>query len=223
MSQFRHEILQAILRGRIIAILRGLPAGQALALSRVLVEEGISAIEVTMNTPGALDLIGALKREFGAEIVLGAGTVLDGTSAVQAILAGAEFLVSPNFRLEVVQAAHRHGKPAIPGAMTPDEISRAAEGGADLVKVFPAASLTPKYFGELRGPLSHIALVPTGGITAENARDFLDQGAVALGVGGALTSRSLIEADRWEELRALARELRRQVDRSPGVEYAAHR
>lgn len=202
---FRHEILDRIVHGRIVAIVRKLTPEDTLTLARILVDEGISAVEITLNSPAALEGIAGLRRQAGGAAVVGAGTVLDGASAVQAILAGADFLVSPNLRADVIQAAHRHGKPVFPGAMTPTEIAAAAEAGADMIKVFPAGTLGPGFFKDLSGPLGHLPLMATGGIGPDNARDFIAQGVAALGVGGSLTKAELVRAGKWDEIRGVAR------------------
>lgn len=214
-SLYRFEILERILRVGVVGIFRDLDTAQSLALAEQLVAERITAIEVTLNSPGALETIAALRRDLTDEVVVGAGTVLDGAAATQAILAGAQFIVSPNLRIDVLRATHNYGKVAIPGAMTPGEIAAACAQGADLVKVFPAATLGAAYFRDLRAPLNHVPLMATGGIDAKNAADFVAAGAVALGVGGALTRRELIETQRWQEIRAIARQIRQATEGRP--------
>jgi len=219
-SLYRFEILERILRVGIVGIFRDLDTAQSLALAKQLVAERITAIEVTLNSPGALETIAALRRDLTDEVLVGAGTVLDGAAATQAILAGAQFIVSPNLRIDVLRATNNYGKVAIPGAMTPGEIAAACEEGADLVKVFPAATLGPAYFRDLRAPLNHVPLMATGGIDAENAADFVAAGAVALGVGGARTRRELAETQRWQEIRAVARQIRHATEGRPAYNPA---
>jgi 2-dehydro-3-deoxyphosphogluconate aldolase/(4S)-4-hydroxy-2-oxoglutarate aldolase len=186
----KREIMDALLDGGVIAVIR---LDDEMDLSRVMEavqKGGIRAIEVTLTTPGALRAIETAAAGRGEDPLLGAGTILDAATARQAILAGAQFVVSPTVELDVIETARRYGKVAVCGAMTPTEILAAYEAGADFVKVFPANVLGPEYLRAIRGPLPQVPLVPTGGVTADNARDFIRAGAAILCVGG-----WLVEAD----------------------------
>jgi 2-dehydro-3-deoxyphosphogluconate aldolase/(4S)-4-hydroxy-2-oxoglutarate aldolase len=153
-----------------------------------------------MDTPGAAQILGSLRLEVPSNALLGAGTVTDIARAQAALAAGASFIVTPNLSLDVIRFAHDHGLPIIPGAMTPTEIFNAAAAGADYVKVFPASALGPSYFRELRGPFAEIPLIATGGVTLENAREFIRFGVDALGIGSSLLPRSNAGFSRCAEI-----------------------
>jgi 2-dehydro-3-deoxyphosphogluconate aldolase/(4S)-4-hydroxy-2-oxoglutarate aldolase len=176
-----------------------------------LVEGGIRAVEVTMTTQGALEALAAQGPSLGDAVVLGAGSVLDGETARLAIAAGVRFVVGPILCPEVVRVCHRYDVVAIPGGYTPTEIAAAWEAGADLVKVFPASGLGPGYLRELRGPLPHLRLMPTGGVTLDNAGDFIAAGAVVVGVGGALVDRGSVERGDYAAITERARRLAASV------------
>lgn len=171
--------------GRIIAIVRGHGPAAVERIVDGLVAGGVTTIEVTLDSPDALQSLEALAGRDG--VTAGAGTVLDLASARAAVSAGARFLVAPHVSTTVVQALAADGVPMLPGALTPTEIVAAWEAGAAAVKLFPAWPLGVPYLAALRGPLAHIPLVPTGGIDASNAAAVLAAGAVAVGVGGWLT------------------------------------
>jgi 2-dehydro-3-deoxyphosphogluconate aldolase/(4S)-4-hydroxy-2-oxoglutarate aldolase len=172
---------------------------------------GVRAIEVTLTMPGALEAVAALAASAGGRILLGAGTVLDAETARATIAAGVRFVVSPIFSAAVVETCHRYGVLAMPGGYTPTEILNAAQSGADLVKVFPAGQLGPAYLKDLRAPLPQLRLVPTGGVTAENAGAFLAAGAVAVGVGGALVDRKAVARGDYGHLIEEARRIKQAV------------
>ncbi|MFD1066879.1 bifunctional 4-hydroxy-2-oxoglutarate aldolase/2-dehydro-3-deoxy-phosphogluconate aldolase [Oceanobacillus locisalsi] len=179
--------LETIYHHKIIAIIRGAKKEDLLQIGAALKEGGVRLIEVTLNSPGAIEGIQQLKETFGAEMKVGAGTVLDPESAKAAIDAGADFILSPTVSKETIKITKRYGKVSIPGAFTPTEILTAYETGADLVKVFPA-SIGAGYIKDIRGPLSHIPLVPTGGVDENNISDFQKAGAVAFGIGSSLVN-----------------------------------
>lgn len=182
-------MLNKLLDERIVAIIRGVTGEGFDGLIDTLVESGIHIMEVTVDTPGVYEKIERIKTQYSDQVAIGAGTVLDSETALLAISAGAEFLVSPSLHLDVIKTAKRYGKTVLPGCMTPTEIVQAYEAGADAIKVFPASVVGPRYFRELSGPLGHIPLLPTGGVNLDNARDYLDAGAVAVGLGSALVGR----------------------------------
>jgi 2-dehydro-3-deoxyphosphogluconate aldolase/(4S)-4-hydroxy-2-oxoglutarate aldolase len=156
---------------------------------------GVVALEVTMTVPGAIRLIEAIAPTLPPTFVLGAGTILDPETARAAILAGARFIVGPVLNPAVIALCHRYDVAVMPGCFTPTEILAAWEAGADVVKVFPATALGPGYFKDLKGPLPQIRLMPTGGVSLENAGDWIKAGAVAIGAGTALIDRSAVERD----------------------------
>src|ERR1700733_11370319 len=165
-----------------------------------LFQAGIRLVEITMDTVGAVDILESLRSRVPSDALLGAGTVTDVARAEAALAAGATFIVTPNLNLDVIRIAREHGVAIMPGAMTPSEIWNAAAAGADYVKVFPASTLGPGFFREIRGPFAEIPLMATGGINLENARDFIAFGVDALGVGGALIPKANDEFERCGEV-----------------------
>lgn len=200
----RREIVEAIEREGIVAVIRIKEPAKLRAVVDAIAEGGVRALEVTMTVPGAVDLIRELAPSLPAGFVLGAGTVLDADTARDVIEAGARFVVSPVFRSSVIQACHTRGAPAMPGCFSPTEILDAWDAGADIVKVFPATALGPGYVKDLRGPLPQVKLMPTGGVTLDNAGDWIRAGAVAVGVGTALLDAKAIAAGDYRTLRANA-------------------
>lgn len=182
-------LINKLLDERIVAIIRGMTGEGFNGLIATLLENDIRIMEVTVDTPSVYEKIQQIKTQYGDQVVIGAGTVLDSETARLAISAGAEFLVSPSLNLDVIKTAKRYGKMVLPGCMTPTEIVQAYEAGADAIKVFPASVVGPEYFRELSGPLGHIPLLPTGGVNLDNAHDYLDAGAVAIGLGSSLVGR----------------------------------
>ena len=170
----------------IVAVIRGVPAERVPDVARALRNGGVRTLEVTVGTPKAMALIERLADELGSDVLVGAGTVLDAETARAAILSGARFIFSPTVHAPTIAATKRYGVVSIPGAMTPTEIVNAYECGADLIKVFPAGVLGPQFFRDVRGPLPHIPLMPTGGVDASNIAAYVQAGAVAFGVGGGL-------------------------------------
>lgn len=180
---------------KIAAIIRGATPTNILPIANALKEGGISIIEITMETPGALKALETLSLADDAEIVAGAGTVLDSETARAAIMSGAKFIFSPTVSPNTIQTTKRYGAISIPGAYTPTEILTAYEYGADLIKVFPASTLGTNYFKQIAGPLPHIPLMATGGIDDTNLLDYLKSGAVAVGIGSSLVNTKM----EWNE------------------------
>ncbi|MGB9757724.1 MAG: bifunctional 4-hydroxy-2-oxoglutarate aldolase/2-dehydro-3-deoxy-phosphogluconate aldolase [Candidatus Bipolaricaulaceae bacterium] len=205
--------VEEIKRTGAIGIIRIQTEEDLLAIASALHQGGLTCIEITMNTPGALRAIESTADRL-PKVVMGAGTVLDGITAREAILAGARFLVTPTVKLDVLEVAHRYGVPAIIGAMTPTEILTAWEAGATMVKVFPASVLGPKYLQEIHGPLPQIPLVPTGGITAETAPEFIKAGAVAVCAGSWLVDKKAVAEGRYELITERARQLLEAVEKA---------
>jgi 2-dehydro-3-deoxyphosphogluconate aldolase / (4S)-4-hydroxy-2-oxoglutarate aldolase len=184
---YRWEVLTRIAQERVVAVIRSGSAGEATAVGHSLAQGGVRVLEVALTTRGAVDAIATLARELDGDCLLGAGTVLDESSATSAIRAGARFLVTPGLAPDVLRTGGRYGIPTLPGAASTTEVLAAMEAGAEMVKLFPAAALGVDYVRALRPVLPNAALVPTGGVSAANAREWLDAGAVAVGVGGSLT------------------------------------
>lgn len=197
---------EEIKRTGVIGIIRVQTPGNLIKIAEALYAGGLTCVEITMNTPGALRFLESA-RERLPNVVLGAGTVLDGFTAREAILAGAQFLVTPTLELDVLEVAHRYSTPTIIGAMTPTEILTAWEAGATMVKIFPASVLGPRYLQEIRGPLPQIPLIPTGGITADNAPEFIRAGALAVCAGSWLVDKKALMEAQYDVLTERARKL----------------
>ena len=200
----RQSITDAIEREGIVAVIRIKEPEKLRAVIDAIADGGVRALEVTMTVPGAVELIRHLAPALPAGFVFGAGTVLDADTAARVIDAGAQFVVSPVFRQSVIEACHARGVPAMPGCFSPTEILDAWDAGADIVKVFPATALGPGFFKDVRGPLPQVKLMPTGGVTLDNAGDWIRAGAVAVGVGTALLDAKAIAAGEYAVLRANA-------------------
>ena len=202
----RSAVLSLLTDPGIIAVVRTPMAVHVLPIAEALRAGGVVAVEVTLTVAGALDAIRQASRALGSRGLVGAGTVLDAKSCRAAIEAGAEFIVSPITRAEIVTAAHDADRPAMLGAYTPTEAQAAYEAGADFVKLFPADKLGPAYVKALRAPLPHLKLVPTGGVDLNTAGDFLRAGCSALGVGGSLLTPEILRTEDWLALSRLAAE-----------------
>ena len=180
--------MQRIYQAGMIAIVRAESRDAALALSDACIAGGVTALEIAFTTPDTLDVIKTLRQRHGDSVLIGAGTVLDATTARLAILAGAQCIISPGIDIETIRLCNRYQVPSLPGAMTPTEILCALEAGADIVKVFPGEAFGPSYLKAVRAPLPHAPLMPTGGVTLDNIEQWFAYGAVAVGVGGSLTA-----------------------------------
>jgi 2-dehydro-3-deoxyphosphogluconate aldolase/(4S)-4-hydroxy-2-oxoglutarate aldolase len=194
------EKLKLIIETGVIAIMRTKSSDKLIAAAEAICAGGVRVIELTMNTPGALNVIAEAGVRFGKEILFGAGTVLDPETARAAILAGAGFIVAPTLNAEVVALCNRYGIPVMPGCLTPTELLTAWEAGADLVKLFPAEFGGPDLVKAILGPLPQLRIVPVGGVDLSNAAAFMRSGAVALGVGGSLVCQKLLDTADWPEL-----------------------
>jgi 2-dehydro-3-deoxyphosphogluconate aldolase/(4S)-4-hydroxy-2-oxoglutarate aldolase len=198
------KVLEGILASKVIAVIRMSDASKLTAVAAALREGGVRTIEVTMTVPGAIEMIRELAGRKEPGDLVGAGTVLDAGTASDVIAAGADFVVSPVTDMDVVKACSDAEVLIAPGAFTPTEIVTAWRAGADIVKVFPATSLGPQFFRDLRGPLPRVRLMPTGGVTLENAKDFLAAGACCVGIGTALVDKALVDKGDWPALAARA-------------------
>ena len=198
------DIISRLLNPGIIAVVRAKRADQVVPLAEALVAGGVIAVEVTMTTPDAIAAIRDAKQKLGDRALIGVGTVLNVATCRAALEAGAEFVVSPIVRPELVPICHAAGVPVMLGAYTPTEAQLAHETGADFVKIFPADGLGPKYIRNLLAPLPHLRIVPTGGVDQHNVADFLKAGCAAVGAGGSLVSAKILETDNWPELTRLA-------------------
>lgn len=208
-----NETFSRIVESGVVAVLRGVPADQLIGIAEALEAGGVTAVEVTADTPNVGDLVGELAGSFADdEVVVGAGTVLDAETARTVLMAGAEFVVSPSLHEDVIETCNRYGAVSAPGVMTPTEAVRGYEAGADFVKVFPAKTLGPAHVGAMKGPLGQIPMMPTGGVGPDNAADFVDAGAFAVGAGGALVDYDAAERGDYEAITETAREFTRIVE-----------
>jgi 2-dehydro-3-deoxyphosphogluconate aldolase/(4S)-4-hydroxy-2-oxoglutarate aldolase len=203
----RAEVTREIERLGVVAVIRMKDPAKLRAVFDALADGGVRAIEVTMTVPGAVGLIANLARTLPPGIVLGAGTVIDAATANAVIDAGARFIVSPVFRREVIAVCIERGVAACPGCFSPTEILDAHEMGADVVKVFPATALGPQYIKDLRAPMPQLKLMPTGGVTIDNAGDWIRAGAVAVGVGSSLLDTKAIDEGRLDVIADNARRI----------------
>lgn len=209
-----NEAVERIVAGGVIATIRLPGPGNLLPTAEAIREGGITAIELTLTSPGAFQGIEAARIKLRGSVLLGVGAVLSPEAARDAVRAGAEFLVAPNLNPEVIRAGRQAGVPVVPGAFTPTEIVQAWDLGASLVKVFPAGPVGPRYIKDLQGSLPLIPLVPTGGVSLENVGAFIYAGAAAVGVGGELVSQDLLERRAFREITDRAQEFAEAIRRA---------
>lgn len=217
MGTRRSEVMDIVERTGVVAVIRLDDPSRLRAVADALVEGGVQALEVTMTVPGAVGLIEDLAGRLPPGMVLGAGTVLDAETARQVILAGARFIVSPTLRPAVIEMCHRYDVASMPGCFSPTEILTAWEAGADVVKVFPATALGPGYLKDIHGPLPQVRLMPTGGVTRDNAGEWIAAGALALGVGTSLVDRAAVAAGQFDVIAANARHFTAAVQQARGA------
>ncbi len=217
-EQKREAAVQRVLDSGVIAVIRLNSAEGLVGAARALAEGGVAAVEVTMTTPGALDVINQASQTLGDEVLIGAGTVLTPDQASQAIAAGAGFLVAPTLDETVLRLAHEAGLPYTPGALTPNEIHQAMSLGADLIKLFPGRVATPGYFKDVLGPFPAARLLPTGNVDLTTLPQYIEAGAVAVGVGKALVDPVAIAAGDWAAITDRARQFSQAVRTARGEE-----
>ncbi len=194
------EKLTLIRETGVIAIMRAQSSSQLIAAADAIKAGGVRVIEVTMTTPGALEVIALATQRYGDDVLFGAGSVLDPETARAAILAGAGFVVAPTLKVEMVELCNRYGIPVMPGIYTPTEALTAWEAGADMVKLFPASFGGPALIKAIRAPLPQLDIVPVGGVNLNTAVEFIRSGAAALGVGSSLVNQKLLDAGDMDEL-----------------------
>jgi len=205
MVRMRDAIAQSIEQAGVVAVIRMKNPARLRAVVEALADGGVRALEVTMTVPRAVDLIAEIAPTLPEGFLLGAGTVTDVATVRAVIDAGASFIVGPVFVPEVVAACHDRDRPVVPGCFSPTEIFAAHASGADIVKVFPATALGPQYIKDIRAPLPQLKLMPTGGVTPDNAGDWIRAGAVAVGLGSALLDSDAIESGRFDVIASNAR------------------
>jgi 2-dehydro-3-deoxyphosphogluconate aldolase / (4S)-4-hydroxy-2-oxoglutarate aldolase len=216
----RDTTLKRILDCGVVAVVRAESGEELVKVVIALAEGGVTAAEITFTVPGAIEVIGRVRRELGERVVLGAGTVLDPETARAALLAGAEYLVAPTLNLDVIRVARRYDKVVMPGAFTPTEVLSAWESGADIVKIFPADVGGPAYLKAIRGPLPQVRVMPTGGVDLNTAESFLKAGACCLGVGSSLVEPKAVAAGDFARIRELAAQYAAIVRRFRGSTVA---
>ena len=206
MSWSKEKALGRIREVGLVPIVRAPSAEDALLAAEAIVEGNIGILEITMTVPNAIQVIEKVANKFGDKLLLGAGTILDTETGRAALLAGAEFIVTPALNLQVIELARRYSKAIFPGALTPTEVLAAWQAGADIVKIFPCGPVGgAKYIKALKGPFPQIEMIPTGGVNLETAPDFIKAGAAAVAVGGELVDLKLLREGKFDVITANAR------------------
>jgi 2-dehydro-3-deoxyphosphogluconate aldolase/(4S)-4-hydroxy-2-oxoglutarate aldolase len=213
----KEAVLEIIRETGVIAIMRARSSDQLIAAADAIKQGGVQAIEVTMTTPGALGVIAQAKERYGTGVIFGAGSVLDPETGRAAILAGADFIVSPTLNLDLVKLCNRYGIVTAPGCFSPTEILTGWEGGADLIKLFPASLGGPSLVKDILAPLPQVRIVPVGGVNLDTAAQFIRMGATALGVGSSLVNQKLLDAGNLEELTHRAAAYIEEVKKGRGL------
>jgi 2-dehydro-3-deoxyphosphogluconate aldolase/(4S)-4-hydroxy-2-oxoglutarate aldolase len=210
----KEDRLQLIRQTGVVAIMRARNSDQLLAAADAIKAGGVNAIEVTMTTPGALDVVSQAIARYGADVLFGVGSVLDPESARAAILAGAQFVVCPTLELRTIELCNRYSVPVMPGAYTPTEILAAWEAGADIVKIFPASVGGPAYIKAVKAPLPQIKLMPVGGVDLDTTASFISAGCEVVAVGSALVNQKLLDAREFDTITERARRFREEVEKA---------
>jgi 2-dehydro-3-deoxyphosphogluconate aldolase/(4S)-4-hydroxy-2-oxoglutarate aldolase len=199
------ETLNRIEDSGVVAVLRGIDAGDIVPVARAVHEGGVTALEITADATRCSEMIADVDRDLEeTDALVGAGTVMDAPAARNVIEAGAEFVVAPNLNEAVIETCNRAGVAVAPGVMTPTEADRAMAAGADAIKMFPASTVGPGHIGALRGPLGDVPVMPTGGVDTDTVADYFEAGAFAVGAGSALVDYDAIEREDWDAVRASA-------------------
>lgn len=196
----KQQIINRLLDPGILAVIRTDSPDQLLSVAEALVAGGVASMEVTMTTPNALGVVTEATRHFGERILMGVGSVLDAETCRAALLAGAEFVVTPVTRPEVIRMCNRYGKPVASGAYTPTEALLGHESGADFIKIFPADQLGPSYIKNLLAPLPMLRIIPSGRVTPETAESFMKAGCVAIAAGSSLINKEALKDSDWGQI-----------------------
>jgi len=213
----KEDTIDIIRETGVIAIMRAQSSDQLIAAADAIKKGGVKAIEVTMTTPGALSVIEQAKGRYGSDVIFGAGSVLDAETGRAAILAGADFVVSPVLNLELIKLCNRYGIPTSPGCYSPTEILTGWEAGADFIKLFPASFGGPNLIKAILAPLPQVRIIPVGGVNLDTAADFISKGAAALGVGSSLVNQKLLDSGDMDELTRRAVGFIEQVQKGRGL------
>jgi len=207
----KEKILKEVLERKVVAVLRVKEKDKLQSVIEAIYAGGISIAEITMTVPNAIKLIERMSENLSGDIIIGVGSVLNSKTAEDAIKAGAKYVVSPIFKKEIIDIAHKHNVPAMPGCFTPTEIQSAFEYGADIVKVFPADVAGMDFFKAILAPMPHLRLMPTGGVTQTNAGEWLKAGACAVGIGSALLDKKSIQDNNYSKLTENARTIMKSI------------
>jgi 2-dehydro-3-deoxyphosphogluconate aldolase/(4S)-4-hydroxy-2-oxoglutarate aldolase len=199
------HIIERMLHPGVIAVIRADSSGQLLDVAAALETGGVTCMEVTMTTPNALKVIEQVAERMGNRVCIGVGTVLDAETARVALLAGAQYVVTPVMKPEIIHMCNRYSRPIICGAYTPTEALTAHESGADFIKIFPADGLGPNYIKALKAPLPQLEIIPTGGVDVHTAGDFIKAGCAAVAAGSSLVSKEILKTSDWAKLTETAR------------------
>ncbi|HZQ44246.1 MAG TPA: bifunctional 2-keto-4-hydroxyglutarate aldolase/2-keto-3-deoxy-6-phosphogluconate aldolase [Acidobacteriaceae bacterium] len=196
----KEQIVEKLREIGLVPVLRAESEEQALGIAAAIADGGVTVLEITMTVPGAIRVMSLLTKE-RPDILIGAGTVLDAETARMCMLEGAQFVVSPALNLQTIEMCHRYSIPVLPGALTPTEVVTAWQAGADVIKVFPASALGgAKYLKSLKAPLPQVEMIPTGGVSLATAREFLEAGSFALGVGADLVDTKAMAEGKPEKI-----------------------
>lgn len=212
----RNEVLRHIINTGVVAVIRMKDTDRLLKVIEAVRQGGVKSIEITMTVPGAVEIIRRLVPSVPSDVLIGAGTVTDKDTAGKVIDAGARFVVGPILNQDIIRLCHERDTVVVPGCFSPTEIYAAWAAGADIVKVFPATSLGPKYFKDLRGPFPDIRLMPTGGVTIDNVGEWIAAGAVAVGIGSDLLDKKAIDEERYEVLTERAKRMVENFKKAKG-------
>lgn len=207
----KQDTLDRISSVGVVPVVRIADAAQIIDAADALIAGGVSIMEITMSSTRPFEIIAKLKEKYGDRLLLGLGSILDRETAEKGVDAGAEFLVSPIFKDEILEIAKKHGKLSVLGSLTPTEIQHSFEAGTDIVKVFPATKFGPGYFKDILAPMPHLKLTPTGGVDLSNVAEFIQNGVVCVGVGTALLRKDLIANHDWNGLKSLAESFCQEV------------
>lgn len=205
MTTAKAKIIERMLNPGVVAVIRADSSEQLMDVARALEAGGVTAMEITMTTPNAIEVIETVTREMGSRVLMGVGTVLDAETCRMALYAGAQFVVTPVMRPDVIACCNRYSRPIVSGAYTPTEALTAHEAGADFIKIFPADGLGPNYIKAIKAPLPQLEIIPTGGVDVHTAGDFIRAGCAAVAAGGSLVSKDILKSGDWNKLTETAR------------------
>ncbi|MNO19122.1 KHG/KDPG aldolase [compost metagenome] len=212
----KQEQLVKLMNSGIVAVVRRPPGDKVQRITNALVAGGVEALEITVDTDGAFEIIPMLKERYGKHVLVGAGTVLNAKVAEKAIQAGADFIFSPILDEETIKITNHYGRISIPGVLTPTEIAKGYEWGADMLKIFPGSSLGVNYIKEVSAPLTGIPMMPTGGVTLDNVAEFIRAGAAAVGLGSSLLDKAAIAEGRYGDITELAQKFKAAITSARG-------